>query len=343
MVIRSGCGVALAPQGLAKSRGLVGQDGVMGSSRRTRRRWVLLVVQVAVAVGLLTLVWRVVDGGEALQLLSKANLVWIIAAIGVLSLQIVLSALRWQITAGQLGITLNRRSAIKEYYLSQIINQTLPGGVLGDAGRAVRVRGQAGLWASGQAVVLERLAGQVGLLIVLTVAFSVTVAVPGGVVWPGWLAATIAILIAVALTVPFVMSGFARLLPTRARQLVTGLIASARHALAGKEVRWAQLGVSLATALANIAGVVFCARALGVGLPFGVAMAIVPLILFTMLVPITVSGWGLREGAAAVLFPLAGLGSAEGLATSVAFGVVLIVIALPGLLFLRPTTQQVAQ
>jgi len=343
VVIRSGCGVALAPQGLTESQALVGQDGVMGSSRRTRRRWVLLVVQVAVAVGLLTLVWRVVDGGEALQLLSQANLLWIIAAIAVLSLQIVLSALRWQITAGQLGITLNRRSAIKEYYLSQIINQTLPGGVLGDAGRAVRVRAQAGLWASGQAVVLERLAGQIGLLIVLTVAFSVTVTVPGGVVWPGWLAATVTILIVGGLAAPFVLGAVARLLPPRARQLVNGLIASARRALAGKEVRVWQLVFSLATALANIAGVVFCARALGVDLPFGVAMAIVPLILFTMLVPITVSGWGLREAATAVLFPLVGLGAAEGLATSVAFGVVLIVIALPGLLFLRSTTHQVAQ
>lgn len=340
MVLRSGCGVALAPQGLAQSRAVVSQDGVMGN---TGRRWVLLVVQVAVAVGLLTLVWRLVDGGEALQLLTQANIAWLLAAIGVLSLQIVLSALRWQITAGQLGITFNRGSAIREYYLSQIINQSLPGGVLGDAGRAVRARSQAGLLASGQAVVLERLAGQVGLLIVLTGAFIVTVTVPGGVVWPGWLATLVAILIAVALTVPFVLIGVARLLPPRARQFITGLLTSARHAVGGKEVRWAQLVLSLATALANIAGVVFCARALGVDLSFGVAMAIVPLMLFTMLVPITVSGWGLREAAAAALFPLAGLSAAEGLATSVAFGVVLIVIALPGLFFLRSTTHQVTQ
>lgn len=312
----------------------VGQDGVMET---TRRRGILFGAQVAVALGLLILVWRVVDGGEALRLLSHANIGWILAAVLALSLQIVLSALRWRITAGQLGIMLSATTMIREYYLSQIINQSLPGGVLGDASRAVRARSQAGLLASGQAVVLERLAGQVGLLIVLTGAFIVTVTVPGGVEWPGWLATIVAILIGGALAVPLVLGGFARLLPPRSRQFITGLIASARHALAGKEVRWAQLVLSLATALANIAGVVFCARALGVELGFGAAMAIVPLILLTMLIPITVSGWGLREAAAVALFPLAGLSATEGLATSIAFGVVLIVIALPGLWFLRPS------
>jgi len=47
-------------------------------------------------------------------------------------------------------------------------------------------------------------------------------------------------------------------------------------------------------------------------------------------VPVTISGWGLREGAAVVLFPLAGSTASGGLATSVAFGLMLIVASLPG-------------
>lgn len=316
----------------------VGQDGVMDT---TRRRGILFVAQVAVALGLLALIWRVVDGGEALQLLADAHIGWALAAVFTLSLQIVLSALRWRITAAQLGITLSARTAIKEYYLSQIINQSLPGGVLGDAGRAVRAKSQAGLLASGQAVVLERLAGQLGLLLVLAVAFSVTLSVPGGLSWPGWLAWSVAGLLALAVLLPFLLAASARLLPPRARDFLIALGETARHALTARNVWGAQLALGLATALTNIAGVVWCARALGIDLPFGVAMAIVPLILFTMLIPITVSGWGLREGAAVVTFPLAGLSATEGLATSVAFGVVLIIIALPGLWFLRPSAHQV--
>lgn len=331
--------MALAFSALSCSGAGIGQDGVMGIARR---RWFLPVLQVAVAVGLFALVWRIAGGGSTLQLLAGANLGWVLAAIGVLSLQIVLSAFRWRITAGQLGIALPRATAVGEYYLSQIINQTLPGGILGDAGRAVRARGQAGLMASGQAVILERFAGQVGLLAVLGVGFAVSLTVPGGSPWPGWLATLVATLLVLAVFTTLLLAPSARLLPPRVGAFLTALHSSARHALMGRRVRGTQLGLSLTTALANIAGVVLCAKALGVDVEFGAAVVIVPLLLFTMLIPITVSGWGLREAAAVALFPLAGLSVAEGLATSIAFGVTLIVSALPGLYFLRARSDSVS-
>ena len=81
--------------------------------------------------------------------------------------QTVLSAMRWRLTARQLGQTIPLTRAIGEYYLAQVVNQSLPGGVVGDAGRAVRARHQAGLRRAGAAVAIERLAGQVALFLVL--------------------------------------------------------------------------------------------------------------------------------------------------------------------------------
>jgi hypothetical protein len=49
-----------------------------------------------------------------------------------------------------------------------------------------------------------------------------------------------------------------------------------------------------------------------------------------MLIPISVSGWGLREGAAAALLPIAGATASGGLAASVAFGLTFIAAVLPG-------------
>ena len=60
----------------------------------------------------------------------------------------------------------------------------------------------------------------------------------------------------------------------------------------------------------------------------------VPLILLTMILPLTVSGWGLREGAAAGLFPLIGASAQAGLAASLAFGLMFLASTLPGLLVL---------
>ena len=77
---------------------------------------------------------------------------------------------------------------------------------------------------------------------------------------------------------------------------------------------------------------------MGVSLPPATALVLVPLIVFTMLMPFTVGGWGLREGAAATLLPLAGATAAQGLAASVAFGLAFLVATLPGLVALGGAT-----
>jgi len=292
------------------------------------------VVQIVLTVGLFVVLWHVADGAEALRRLANADVPWLVAAFAALTLQTVLSALRWRLTAGQFGIFLNRRTAVREYYLSQIVNQTLPGGFLGDAGRAVRARDQAGLMASGQAVVFERLAGQIAIFALLSVTFLATLALPGGLDWPRWLLPSVAIFVLGGLCLPLGLWIMARLLPGRAGRGLVRLGQGFMLALADPEVRWRQLGLSLCTALCNIAAFTFCARAIGADLPLVASLALVPLILFAMIIPISVSGWGLREGAAAALFPISGAAASEGLAASIAFGLVFLVTVLPGAVFI---------
>lgn len=294
----------------------------------------LRVLQVMAAVVLLVLLWRVVDGEDAARSLASADPLWLVAALWALTLQTVLSALRWRLTAAQFGISLGRRIALREYYLSQAVNQALPGGVLGDAGRAVRARAQAGLLASGQAVVFERLAGQIALFVVLAIAFVATFAVHGGFEWPDWLMPPVLALLVGGLVLPVGVWTTGRHLPGSAGRALDRLGRSFAIALAAPVVRWRQIGLSLGTALCNIAAFGFCAWAIGADLPVAAIAALVPLILFTMLVPVTVSGWGVREGAAALLFPLAGATAAQGLAASIAFGLVVLVSVLPGLVLL---------
>ena len=303
------------------------------------RRPVLRGLQIAVALGLLALLWRVADGAAALRHLAGASLPWLAVALAALTAQTVLSALRWRLTAGQLGITLDPRTALREYYLSQIVNQALPGGVLGDAGRAMRARAHAGLLASGQAVVFERLAGQVALFVLFGAAVAGTLAVPGGFDWPDALLMPVAAFLACGLCLGPLLWRIGPRLPGRAGRALSGFGAAFLRAVAAREVRGRQAAMSLGTALCNIAGFACCAAAIGAPLPPATALVLVPLVLFTMLIPVTVSGWGLREGAAAALLPLAGATAAQGLAASVAFGLVFLLAALPGLLAVGPATR----
>ena len=81
----------------------------------------------------------------------------------------------------------------------------------------------------------------------------------------------------------------------------------------------------------NLATVAFCARAAGTELGLMAALTIVPIMLLVMVLPISVAGWGLREGAAAALWPVIGASAASGVAASIAFGLVILVASLPGL------------
>lgn len=280
-------------------------------------------------LGLIGLCLWLADGRDVLQRLSGVSPGWGLVTLALLNAVTLLSALRWRRTAAALALTMPRREAVREYYMAQFVNQTLPGGVLGDAARAARGRQGGPLGRAAQAVVLERAAGQAGMAAVALVGLGLLLAGPNrpaqlpGVSPALWLpGAVLAVLLAVLVL----------LLVTR-RGRAHGWRAAARRAVLGQ---WpVQAALSLAIAVLTVAGFVTAARASGSLLPAGAAAFIVPLILTAMLMPASVAGWGWREGAAAALFPLAGLEAEAGLAASIAFGVISLLAALPGAFFLR--------
>ena len=93
-----------------------------------------------------------------------------------------------------------------------------------------------------------------------------------------------------------------------------------------------QIWLSAVIALLMVGAFVACARATGTVLPLAVALGLVPIILTAMMLPFSVGGWGLREGAAAALFPLFGATAASGVAAGVAYGLALMIACMPGLL-----------
>ena len=293
---------------------------------RRRSPWRLLVrlVPPVIIIGLL---WSLADGPSALALLANADWRYLVLALLAVNLQTIASAWRWHRVAARLGQAISPRHAISEYYLSQLVNQSLPGGVLRDAARAVRARHAATLGIAAQGVIIERLAGQIAMLGLLAIAGSWAILAPGGM----------------ALT-------------ANQNQLLIGALAIGALALAlvvGPRLirkKWSvRLGQSVKpaliedsawieqTALAglivalNLASFSLCALATGTGLSTEAILVLVPLILCAMLVPATVAGWGFREGAAAGLFPLVGASAAAGFAASLAFGLVILAASLPGL------------
>jgi glycosyltransferase 2 family protein len=269
----------------------------------------------ATAAVLAVLVWRVgtgpfVDGlrtvdGEALA-----------AAAGLAVLTTVCCAWRWKVVARGLGVDLPLSTAVAAYYRSIFLNLTLPGGVVGDVHRGI----SHGL----RPVAWERSAGQV-VQVLLTVAVLLVVPSPVRAAMPLVALALVAVAIGVALAArvrPAVdQSRWARLRRAAAHELRTGLLA-----------RRAWPAIALASALV-VAGhaVTFlvAARTVGVSAPLSEMLPLALLVMLAAALP-NIGGWGPREGVTAWAFAAAGLGASAGVATAVAYGVMVFVASLPG-------------
>jgi uncharacterized membrane protein YbhN (UPF0104 family) len=286
----------------------------------SRAGWARLRLAGGVAV-LAVLLWRL-GSGPFLEGLRTVDATALLAGVLLAVPVTVCCAYRWTLVARGHRVPLALPSAVAAYYRSQLLNTTLPGGVLGDVHRAVRHGRDAGRPGRGlRAVAWERLAGQT---------VQVAVAVPVLVLLPS----------PVRLSFPLVLAGVLGL------GLVTRLLVLAGGATRGgravrRDVRNGLLrpwpGVLAASALAltgHVATFLVAARTAGVTAPVATLLPLALVVLVAMGIPANVAGWGPREGVAAWAFGAAGLGAEAGVATAVVYGVMVLVASLPGLVVL---------
>ena len=290
----------------------------------------LFLLQAGVSLSLLlTLVWFL-DAGEVVSRLGQMRAGWVWLAVALSVLQFAVSAWRWRFTAGRLGIHLPFVEALREYYLSAFLNQILPGGVLGDLSRAWRhARAQAHAQAAAgpavRAVVLERASGQVVMTAVAVVSFlSLPIALDTGSRL-ALLGGTIALAVAVR-------SLFIRVRSSRPslKSLVGRIWHDTYAALLSADALPRQIASSVVVVGSYVATYLVAARAVGVDTPLFTLLPLVAPVLVTMLVPMTVAGWGIREGSAAVLWGAVGLTVVDGVAISVAYGLLVLLCSVPG-------------
>jgi glycosyltransferase 2 family protein len=285
-------------------------------------------LRLAVSAGLLLVLFLVFDPAEIAARLARLDLRWLLPALLLSVLQIMLLAWRWRFTADRLQVGMSYRHALGEYYAGVFLNQVLPGGILGDVSRAWR---HASAAASGRAavhaVVLERVVVQSLMVAVAVVSlFAIAALQPHALPWGwAWVAGPGAAAGAVGLL--FLGGRFPAL-----RAAVREFGADARRAFLPARALLIQVGTALLVVAANLALYVAVARALGSDIPVATLLPLIAPVLLVMMLPVSVAGWGLREGAAALLWGISGLGAAEGVAIAVAYGLLFLLAALPGLL-----------
>lgn len=264
--------------------------------------------------------------GPFLDGLRRVDLLSLVAASGIAAVTTLCCAWRWTLVARGLGVAVPLRSAVAAYYRSQFLNVATPSGVLGDVHRGVSHGRDVGDTSRGlRSVVWERFAGQ---LVLIAMAASALSLLPSPVPLPLPVVASVAVAgcVAVGLLARGVPSPLA---PRWARPLGR----AGADLRAGVLARHAWPGILLASAIAvagHVLTLLIAARSTGSSASPQQVLPLALLVLVAMGLPTSIAGWGPREGMAAWAFGAGGLGAEQGVATAVAYGVMVFVASLPG-------------
>jgi uncharacterized membrane protein YbhN (UPF0104 family)/phosphatidylglycerophosphate synthase len=298
-----------------------------------RRASGLTWTSIALSVGLVLASIGLADSRRVLAQLERVDTRWLGVAFFIGLVQLGLLGLRWSRLARALGLNLGWLKATMEYALSLLGNQVLPSGIAGDGLRAIRHARSSPdtrLLPVVEALALDRASGQLALWLVVLASLPFTIR--AGIVDVEVLGLCLLGLAGSAALLWFTLSRVTRWQAARARgaralRRLGTLLLSPRGMLV-------HLPLSLVLVGLLLLQLWVAARAIGIELPWLQLLWLGPLILVAASVPSFFGGWGVREGASALLFAAAGLPQSTGVAVSMVYGAFSLVISLPGLFVL---------
>lgn len=255
------------------------------------------------------------------------------AALCLLMVAVVLAALRWRMLVQQGAARMSVMTAINLTFAGLFFGQVLPATVGGDVVRGV-FAGRSGLaWqdvVSG--IVLDRFTALIAsaILILAGLPWLSAIAIDGALllVWTALASLGLVGILAMALCGDLLPlpSWFGR------RQWVASALNLTKRVRVGLSSRagLAALALSIIIHLTTIAIVLLIGAALGVAVSPLAGFVIVPLAVLAAAVPVSLNGWGVREGVMVSGLALFGISSGDAFLISVLLGFGITLSALPG-------------
>ncbi|MDO8875813.1 MAG: D-glycero-beta-D-manno-heptose 1,7-bisphosphate 7-phosphatase [Pseudolabrys sp.] len=286
------------------------------------RRLLLLLLKAAISIILLYVSLRSVNLAALGERLSRLNAGWIAAALFLQATQVAVQAMRWRAIALGCGASLTPRAAVRVSFIATFFNQVLPSTIGGDAARMILLARSGSGWTSAAySVLIDRVAGILALaLIVITclpwtfalvqdpVARAILLLIGGGAAVGG---------------VVFIMIGVLKVPPMErwapTRHLVE-VSRTARRLAQSPQTAATVAPASFAIHLLTVAAIWCIAQSVAATASFALLLFMIPPVILIATIPISIAGWGVREGSMIVAFSYAGLAAGDGLIVSVLYG-----------------------
>ena len=320
---------------------------VSSRSVKKYRRSISILFKLVVAILIFTFIFRQTSPTELLSKIDQIDLLTIYFCIGMMFLLNFNIAIRWQIILRHFGVNRSISCLWRFTMIGAFFNQFLPTGMGGDIFRIGYVRvSSVSLLIAVNSVVIDRIIGFFGLFIlfVFGVPYLLVMALSGSLlnsllILVGLLAVATSLFIRIDLLTRGLCK-FPYFNKWRCSQgYLPRLLINVEQCSADVRsllIKWPDGSIVLLLSLVNqtILGLVvfLFARAMGDHLDFFAAVVVFPFVLLLSMIPISLAGWGLREGSMVLVFSLLGMPREIALAVSLLFGACLLFSAMPGAL-----------
>jgi glycosyltransferase 2 family protein len=250
------------------------------------------------------LLWQL-DLERTFELLGESDVRYVLASFAIFLATTWVMAWRWGLLLAAKGIHEPFRWLVRMYFVGYAAGQVLPTAIGGDAVRIVEHarRRPASKADAAAAVVMERVIGSAGTLVLVAVGLAVAAGRYEGI--------RVLVIIEVIFLGAMVVLGILLFSPATGRQLQTRVFPLGRRLrlerplaslyVAMHEYRTAPgaltliLGVTVLTQLVRMLAIWLCGEAVGVDLSPLVYIILGPLLFLVYMVPFTVNGLGVRE------------------------------------------------
>ena len=290
-----------------------------------------LLLKIAISLALIVIVLRAFDVRGVVAHFAKVDAATMLLAIAIALSVALLHTARWLAVIDANGAQISFRKALQMVLIGHFFNQALPSSVGGDAVRIwCAYRAGMGFGAAANTVIIDR---------ALTL-FSLLLLTAASLPWlfdivtdpaPRW---------ALSTALAAGIAGFGAFLAlTRLPRTMTGwraVRALLSLAALGRKVMF-NARHALSTILLSVLGfigfaviVFFLADAMRLDLTLRNCVLLVPPVILVSVLPISIAGWGVREGAMVVAFSFIDVPASAAFAVSVLFGLTLAAASLPG-------------
>ena len=295
------------------------------------RKNIVILLKVLISLLFFVVILNKVDLNSTLTLFKKTHVSFFFLALAIMIIEVLIANVRWQLILNQLKIIMPYFLALRYLWIGIFFNQALPSSIGGDAARTYYLckYENCSITLATIGVLLDRVVGMFGL-VVLIIATSPLLF--GLVVDPviKWTLVAVMICSLSAVIISMVLD----LIPNKLShwKIVQGLSAFSSK---GRKIIFSYHGLmSILLSLLIHLIFIFAVWLLAIGMELNISLfgllLVVPITNLLTALPVSIAGWGVREGVMIVGLGYLNVSAEAAFALSILYGLLMLVLSLPG-------------